>query len=89
MSVGRTPGEDATVVDVEGSHAPPVGEEVHLPGPTLLPLVAGAAITLIVIGTTISIVLIIIGAIVLIVALFRWVSDTSRDVAALPEEHRH
>jgi membrane protein implicated in regulation of membrane protease activity len=89
MSVGRTPSEDVAVVDVEGSQPPPVGEEIHLPGPTLLPLVTGAAITLIVIGTTISIVLIIIGAIVLIVALFRWVSDTSRDVAALPEEHRH
>ena len=89
MSVGRTPAEDATVVDLEGSRPPPVGEEVHLPGPTLLPLVTGAAITLIVIGTTLSIVLVIIGAIVLIVAIFHWVSDTSRDVAALPEQHRH
>jgi hypothetical protein len=26
---------------------------------------------------------------VLILAAFRWVSNTSRDVASLPEEHRH
>ncbi|MBV8943132.1 MAG: hypothetical protein JO321_09750 [Solirubrobacterales bacterium] len=75
--------------DVEGAQPPPVGEEIHLPGPTVLPIVTGAAITLIVIGTTISIVLSIIGAIVFIVAVFRWVSHTSRDVASLPDEHRH
>jgi uncharacterized membrane protein YidH (DUF202 family) len=74
---------------VEGSPVPPVGEEIHLPGPSLLPLITAAAITLIVIGTTISLVLIILGVIVLIVAVFRWVSHTSREVAALPEEHRH
>jgi hypothetical protein len=24
-----------------------------------------------------------------VICVFRWVSDTSRDVSALPEEHRH
>jgi Flp pilus assembly protein TadB len=89
VSNGGGPAQDRPGVDVEGSQAPPAGEEIHLPGPTLLPIVTAAAITLIVIGTTISIILIIVGVIVLIVAVFRWVSDTSRDVAALPEEHRH
>jgi len=89
VSYGGAPARDPGGVDVEGSQAPPAGEEIHLPGPTLLPIVTAAAITLIVIGTTISIILIIVGVIVLIVAVFRWVSDTSRDVAALPEEHRH
>ena len=86
MSVGSPPG-----ADVEGlpPEAPPPGEEVHLPGPTLLPLIVAAAITLIVIGTTISFILSGIGIVILVVAVFRWVSDTSRDVAALPEEHRH
>jgi Flp pilus assembly protein TadB len=73
----------------EGSEAPPAGEEVHLPGPTALPLLTGAAITLIVIGLTTFIELTIIGVIVFVVCVFRWVSDTSRDVASLPEEHRH
>ena len=89
MSYGGAPAEDPAGVDVEGSQAPPAGEEIHLPGPTLLPIVTAAAITLIVIGTTISIILIIVGVIVLIISVFRWVSDTSRDVAALPEEHSH
>jgi Flp pilus assembly protein TadB len=89
VSYGGAPADDPAGVDVEGSQAPPAGEEIHLPGPTLLPIVTAAAITLIVVGTTLSIILIIVGVIVLIIAVFRWVSDTSRDVAALPEEHRH
>ena len=89
MSSGAGPAQDPGAIDVEGSQPPPVGEEIHLPGPSLLPIMTGAAITLIVIGTTLSIVLIIVGVIVLVACVFRWVSDTSRDVAALPEEHRH
>ncbi len=68
--------------------APPAGEEIHLPGPTLLPIISAAAITGIVVGTTIWWVWSAIGAIVLIICVFRWVGDTSRDVATLPEEHR-
>jgi Flp pilus assembly protein TadB len=89
VSSGGAPVHDPGAVDVEGSQPPPVGEEIHLPGPSLLPIMTGAAITLIVIGTTLSLVLIIVGVIVLVVCVFRWVSETGRDVAALPEEHRH
>jgi hypothetical protein len=60
-----------------------------MPGPSLLPIISAAAITGIVIGTTIWWVWSAIGGVVLILCLFRWVSDTSRDVASLPEEHRH
>lgn len=67
--------------------APPAGEEIHLPGPTILPLVTAIAITLIIIGTTLTWIISGIGAVILIVAVVRWVSDTRRDVAALPEEH--
>jgi Flp pilus assembly protein TadB len=67
--------------------APPVGEEIHLPGPTLIPFVSGLAITLIVIGTTINLIFSAVGGVVLIVTVIRWIGDTRRDVAALPEEH--
>jgi Flp pilus assembly protein TadB len=77
------------VPDGNGSDAPPAGEEIHLPGPSLLPFVTAAAVTLIVIGTTLGIELIVIGVVVFIVCVFRWVASTSRDVAALPEDHRH
>ena len=67
--------------------APPPGEELHLPGPSLLPFLAAIAITLIVVGTTISIVLSIVGLVFLVIIVIRWVGDTRRDMAELPEEH--
>jgi Flp pilus assembly protein TadB len=69
--------------------APPVGEEIHLPGPTLIPLASAVGITLIVIGTTISIFFMIIGAVIFILTTVRWIRETRRDVAALPDEHPH
>jgi hypothetical protein len=67
--------------------APPAGEEIHLPGPTILPLVSAIGITLIVVGTTLTWIISGIGAAILIVAVVKWIGDTRRDVAALPEEH--
>jgi Flp pilus assembly protein TadB len=67
---------------------PPVGEEIHLPGPTLLPFISAIAITLIVIGTTLGIIFSILGLIILVVCIVRWVGDTRRDISELPEDHR-
>ena len=67
---------------------PPVGEEVHLPEPTLIPFMSAIGITLIVIGTTINWIFSAIGGVILIVCLIRWIADTRANVAALPEEHR-
>ena len=69
--------------------APPAGEELHLPGPSILPLLTAVAITMIVVGTTISLIISIVGLVALVIILWRWVSDTRRDVAELPEEHLH
>ena len=67
--------------------APPPGEELHLPGPSLLPFLCAIAITLVVVGTTINIILSIIGLIALVIIVIRWVGDTRRDLAELPESH--
>lgn len=68
---------------------PPAGEDIHLPGPSIIPLLTAVAITMIVIGTTINFLISAVGVVLFVICLFRWVSDTSRDVAALPEEHQH
>jgi mannose/fructose/N-acetylgalactosamine-specific phosphotransferase system component IID len=68
--------------------APPVGEEVHLPGPTLLPFFCAVGITLAVIGTTISVILSIVGVLILLYTAIRWIAETRRDIDALPTEHR-
>jgi Flp pilus assembly protein TadB len=67
--------------------APPAGEELHLPGPSLVPFLTAIAITLIVVGTTISLILSILGVVALVILVIRWVGDTRRDVGELPESH--
>lgn len=79
-----------TIIDEGGpgeAEAPPAGEEIHLPGPSLLPFVCAIAITLIVVGTTLGWIFSIVGLVILVVAVTRWVRDTRRDIDALPEEH--
>jgi Flp pilus assembly protein TadB len=69
------------------AQAPPSGEELHLPGPSLLPFLCAIAITLVVVGTTISLIVSIVGVVALVIIVIRWVADTRRDVAELPESH--
>ncbi len=66
---------------------PPAGEEVHLPGPTLLPLLTAAGITLAVVGITVSAILLIGGSILTIVCVIRWIMDTRREINELPLDH--
>jgi multisubunit Na+/H+ antiporter MnhC subunit len=74
-------------VSVEEHDVPPAGEEIHLPGPSLIPLLSALAITAMVIGTTISWYLSIAGLILFLVTTVRWIRDTSRDIDELPEDH--
>ncbi len=66
---------------------PPAGEEVHLPGPTILPLLTAAGITLAVVGITVSPILLIGGSILTIVCVIRWIMDTRREIDELPLDH--
>ncbi len=68
---------------------PPTGEEVHLPGPTILPLLTAAGITLAVVGITISKILLVGGAILTIACVLRWIADTRREIDELPLDHEH
>jgi hypothetical protein len=69
------------------SDVPPVGEEVHLPGPTLLPIWMAVGITLGVIGITISLISTAVGVIIFAICLVRWIRETRRDIEELPLEH--
>jgi hypothetical protein len=68
---------------------PPVGEEVHLPGPSILPLLTAVGVTLLLIGITTMIELTVIGAILTVVCVARWIKDTRREIDELPLEHHH
>ena len=66
---------------------PPVGEEIHLPGPSLLPILNAAGLTLAIIGITLGLVLTIVGGILFVVTTVKWIASTRRDIQALPPEH--
>jgi hypothetical protein len=68
---------------------PPVGEEVHLPGPSLLPLLTAVGITLALVGITTMIELTVVGVILTVWAVARWIKDTRREIDELPLEHHH
>jgi hypothetical protein len=67
---------------------PPVGEEIHLPGPSLLPLVSAIGITLTIVGTTLTLIISAVGLIIVVVTTVMWIRDTRRDIEQLPDEHQ-
>lgn len=68
---------------------PPAGEEIHLPGPTILPLMLTVGITMVLLGVTTTIVLVIAGLVISAWCIVRWIADSRRDIAELPLEHHH
>ena len=68
---------------------PPVGEEIHLPGPSIIPLVTAIGLTMLVVGTTIDWIWSVLGLLIFLGSAIVWIRDTRRDVDALPEEHQH
>jgi hypothetical protein len=70
--------------------APPAGEEVHMPAPSILPLINAAALALAILSITISWWLVGFGMLVFLATAVRWVRDVRRDIAELPLDHsRH
>jgi hypothetical protein len=67
--------------------APPTGEEVHLPGPSILPLLTAVGITLAIVGVTTSLILVIGGGVLTIFCVARWIMDTRREIDELPLDH--
>jgi hypothetical protein len=68
---------------------PVAGEDIHLPGPSIIPLTTAIGITLTVIGTTIDWLWSALGLIIFIVSVGIWIRDVRRDIDHLPEEHVH
>ena len=66
---------------------PPVGEEIHLPGPSLQPVLLAFGITLSLLGITMGRVVMVAGLILTVWVTIRWIADTRRDINALPADH--
>ena len=67
--------------------APPVGEELHLPGPSLVPILNAVGITLFLVGLTTIGALMYIGGALFLWTTVKWVLDTRREIDALPADH--
>jgi hypothetical protein len=66
---------------------PPAGEQLHMPRPSLLPLLAAVGITLAIVGVTIGWAFTVIGLLILIPVVVRWIRSAREDTAELPPGH--
>ena len=66
---------------------PPAGEEIHLPGPSIQPLLLTVGITIALLGVTTSILVVAFGVILSVWVTIRWIADARRDIDELPLEH--
>jgi hypothetical protein len=69
--------------------ATPVGEEIHMPAPSVLPLINAAGLALAIVSLTLSWFLVAVGVIVFLATAAKWIADVRRDIADLPLEHHH
>ena len=66
---------------------PPVGEEIHLPGPSLHPILLAFGITMALLGTTIFFPFVIAGVILSLWVIVAWIRSTRREIDELPLDH--
>jgi hypothetical protein len=76
------------VSELERNHdAPPVGEQIHMPASSILPMINAAALAFAIVSITISWILVAFGALIFIITAVKWIGDTRRDISELPLEH--
>ena len=65
---------------------PPAGEEIHLPGPSIQPLLLTVGITMGLLGVTIFFPFVIAGVLLSLAVIVSWVRGARRDIDELPLE---
>ncbi len=67
---------------------PPAGEDIHIPGPSIQPLLLTAGITMSLLGVTIAFpVLLIVGLVMTVWVLAVWIRGARREFDELPADH--
>ena len=66
---------------------PPAGEDIHIPGPSVQPLLLAVGITVLLLGLTISTILIVIGGILTLAVLVVWIRGAMTEFDELPADH--
>jgi O-antigen ligase len=70
------------------TEAPPAGEQIHLPAPSILPLLNAVGVAIAIVGITISTIFIVGGLLLFAVTAIVWIRDARRELDQLPLE-RH
>ena len=70
------------------TEAPPVGEEIHMPEPSLVPILNAIGLSLAIVGLTLSTLVTAAGLLLFFVTLIRWIRDARHEISELPAEHR-
>ena len=73
--------------DLVETDVPPVGEQIHVPGSSKLPVLLAVGITLALVGVTLSIVLTVIGLVIAVPVLVIWIRSARDETANLPPGH--
>ena len=68
---------------------PPLGEEIHMPAPSILPLLNAATLALAIVSLTLSWWIVGFALAAWLWTTIRWVADVRRDIAELPLDHTH
>jgi hypothetical protein len=75
--------------ELEHRPVPPAGEEIHMPEPSIIPVVNAAALAIAIVSITLSWYVVALAGTVFLITTIRWIADVRRDIAALPLEHHH
>jgi hypothetical protein len=67
--------------------APPAGEHLHLPNPSLLPLLNAVGLSIGIVGIPISLILVIPGLALFAVTAVIWIVGARRELDELPLDH--
>ena len=72
------------MAEPEAEH-PEAHEAIHLPPPSIWPVVLAVGIALLLTGLIINLVMVIIGAVITVLSIAFWIRDARRELEELPE----
>lgn len=71
----------------EHTAAPPAGEHIHMPAPSLLPIVNAVGVSLAIVGVTLSLFVTVLGLAIFAVSTIIWIAKARQEMDDLPAEH--
>ena len=69
------------------AEAPPAGEQIHMPAPSILPILNASGLAIAIVGITISRILVVGGLILFLATAAVWIRDARREMDELPLDH--